>query len=649
MTMQTRMSRSETSADAVSRPGGTWQRPPPSPSQARTDPKQRVLVDFFTTLIPQTDACLSAQFVVSKELSEKSTVQLAPRSEGDLCPQSEVNLSMPIADHATCPAPALPANATPPAANTSTRPIQCGAEVVDMSRLIVLKPTLQRSTPWKPGTMGLYSPPRGSKPSGSLTWQCTLPIWKVRVDGLKPQQAMFQIADNLSPSAFYIAADDWTRKDGKEWGIGKRYGAFRSAVEFVTNFLEISHNRCFYEIIRQDRPCKAYLDLEADAGAMTAREGQAMCDAVISEWKRRIINRWPMVIQQCAQSLGYMILRGSRMTGDGLKISYHIIFPWLVFPCNTTMLHDVVGSMSEMPQFQYRAVNRDWKPFIDPGVYTRNRQFRLLLCNKLSDRSRTALHLSSPPTIAMFVRSCITHIDGTAGLVPQEAIPRAVAGKSSTKKVSKSGTDDATRPARTASSQLCNFLHQLLRRQGQPNGTLTLASESEKDIKFRWQVPSGLLRPCMTAQIWRPSQAGHKSNGAWVSVDHHGGVYLICLHPQCLQRGYCNKRLLGQAPLLLLNLYSAATGVASQSLAFQSAAKQSGGRSEADESMRGKQRLCARGPPRLDSLTHRALPIPKGWNRRVEGRCEQFSSLRVFPGSASPEVITRAEPRTGGS
>ncbi len=66
-------------------------------------------------------------------------------------------------------------------------------------------------------------------------------------------------------------------------GIGKWYGAFRSAVEFITNFLEISGNRCFYEIIRQDRPCKAYLDLEADAGAMTAREGQAMCDTVIRE------------------------------------------------------------------------------------------------------------------------------------------------------------------------------------------------------------------------------------------------------------------------------------------------------------------------------------------------------------------------------
>jgi hypothetical protein len=94
---------------------------------------------------------------------------------------------------------------------------------------------------------------------------------------------MFQAADNLSPSAFYIAADDWARREGKEWGISKRYGAFCSVTDFVTNFLEISTNRCFYEIIRKDRPCKAYLDLEADAGTMTERAGQDMCEAVIRE------------------------------------------------------------------------------------------------------------------------------------------------------------------------------------------------------------------------------------------------------------------------------------------------------------------------------------------------------------------------------
>ena len=166
--------------------------------------------------------------------------------------------------------------------------------------------------------MGLYPLPKGAQPPGSPAWQQTLPLWKVRIDGLKPQQAMFQVADNITPNAFYIAADDWTRRDGQEWGIGKRYGAFRNAAEFVTNFLEISSNRCFYEIIRKDRPCKAYLDLEAEAGAMTEQEGKAMCDAVIQEWRRRVRSRWPMVVEQCAHSLGHMILTGSRTTGDGL-------------------------------------------------------------------------------------------------------------------------------------------------------------------------------------------------------------------------------------------------------------------------------------------------------------------------------------------
>ena len=44
------------------------------------------------------------------------------------------------------------------------------------------------------------------------------------------------------------------------------------------------------------------------------------------------------------------------------------------------------------------------------------------------------------------------------------------------------------------------------------------------------------------------------NNGAWVSVDRLGGVYLVCLHPQCLKRGYSNKRRIGQAPLSLLSL-----------------------------------------------------------------------------------------------
>jgi hypothetical protein len=106
-----------------------------------------------------------------------------------------------------------------------------------------------------------------------------------------------------------------------------------------------------------------------------------------------------------------MILNGSRMTDKGLQISYHIIYPWLIFLCNTMALRDEVGSMSKMPQFHYSLANGERNQrmsFIDPGVYTSNRKFRLLLCNKLSDRSQTALRLSQHQTLTMFLRSCIT-------------------------------------------------------------------------------------------------------------------------------------------------------------------------------------------------------------------------------------------------
>jgi hypothetical protein len=35
------------------------------------------------------------------------------------------------------------------------------------------------------------------------------------------------------------------------------------------------------------------MDLEAEPGALTAEEGEAMCQAVIREWKRRVNIRWP--------------------------------------------------------------------------------------------------------------------------------------------------------------------------------------------------------------------------------------------------------------------------------------------------------------------------------------------------------------------
>jgi hypothetical protein len=96
------------------------------------------------------------------------------------------------------------------------------AEEMSMSRFIILKPPAPNSTPWNAGTQGLYPRPKGALSPNTSAWQESFPLWKVRVDGLEPQQAMLQIADNLSSNSFYIAADDWTHRNGRIWGIGKR-------------------------------------------------------------------------------------------------------------------------------------------------------------------------------------------------------------------------------------------------------------------------------------------------------------------------------------------------------------------------------------------------------------------------------------------
>ena len=160
--------------------------------------------------------------------------------------------------------------------------------------------------------------------------------------GWQQQQAMFHAADiieqngatggartcsDLGSSAFYVVADVWTRKGGNAWGLGKIFGAFRSPTDFVTQLLEIARTRCFYEIIRADRECKAYFDLEVVPGVWilwNAEQGREKCKAVILEWERRVLRRWTEARKECPCCLTYMTLDGSRMTDDGWKVSYHV-------------------------------------------------------------------------------------------------------------------------------------------------------------------------------------------------------------------------------------------------------------------------------------------------------------------------------------
>ena len=210
--------------------------------------------------------------------------------------------------------------------------------------------------------------------------------------------------------------------------------------------------------------------------------------------------------------------------------------------------------MSEMEQFQYRTKNGDLKSFIDPAVYTNNRQFRLLLCHKLSDCTRTELCLSNPPTLLMYTRSCITHMEAKAWRVPAAVMPVEITPRPCTQRTRKRAVQHTTFSAQSVPSPVMVFLYGILRDYGQPDGNLTLVHESHLELKFRWEMRPGVIRPCQTSQKWRSSQVGHISNGAWVSIDQYGAIHLLCLHPQCMKYGQANRLLLGQLPWSLAAL-----------------------------------------------------------------------------------------------
>jgi len=74
------------------------------------------------------------------------------------------------------------------------------------------------------------------------------------------------------------------------------------------------------------------------------------------------------------------------------------------------------------------------------------------------------------------------------------------------------------------------LLH-LLAEAGQPPGQLVFMNGSVSEATFRWQTNGA--RPCSVAQIWRPGNPTHDSNGAFVSYNAECKVYLKCLHPRC--------------------------------------------------------------------------------------------------------------------
>ena len=634
----------------------TVQRPQPQHQQQgqrqQQQRQQRTLWDFFSSSQRQSIS-RPAPLPASTRPSLVATQRHAPVSSPTLTRGGrlpEQGSAVDTQSGAGSPAPAPPS----PGCMVEAYP-QSKQSPATADRKIVVKGEIPGASPWTPGTQGLYPRPTGAQRSDLPP--TSFPVWNTRARGMGWQQAMFSAADSIENSnraggggsaqslTFYVAADVWTRKKGASWGLGKIFGAFKDPHEFVTQLLEVAHNRHFYEIIRAGRPCKAYFDLEAAPGVWDKEAGWERCKAVMRAWEMRVQERWPTAREVCPRCLAHMVLDGSRMTDAGWKVSYHVIYPWLVFPCNTTTLKCEAELLSARPEFQYRDKANVLKPFVDPTVYTNNRQFRLLLNCKLSDSTRTALNLASPPTLSSFSRSCITCIGPDAWRVPQESDPHR--HPRSVRKSDVSGTSRKSahgiRPVGDEPA-VDAFVKACLYEQGHPEGRLTRSPDGQA---YRWETLNNAPRPCPTAQLWRPTKPCHVSNGAQITVNGLGQIFLRCLHSECRSRSGGQRWYLGTVPASLLLLQSESATVA-KATSTSAARKRS-----ADTNIEESSDQPFRSSRRRNALGHRAVSCTDSLNcgQDLAGASEEVTAEGVAepPAAVSPPAVSRPPLSSPGS
>ena len=218
-------------------------------------------------------------------------------------------------------------------------------------------------------------------------------------------------------------------------------------------------------------------------------------------------------------------------------MSYHLVYPFLTFPCNNTILKDEVSALSNLSQLQIPLADGTRHRFVDTAVYSRNQLFRLPLNYKLSDETSTPLHLPGSCTVSDFRKACVTCLEDEAWRVPDGDDSRNLPSRRSIRPIRPTGPEASLPqlihdPARAVEESV----RALLRQAGQPEGRLQLLSNTDNRATFRWDARP---RPCSVAQVWRPANPQHLSNGAFVTSDSSRAVFLKCLHSECqkLSRG----------------------------------------------------------------------------------------------------------------
>lgn len=343
------------------------------------------------------------------------------------------------------------------------------------------------------------------------------------------QQAAFDYCDARPGRALRAWA---TEKDGngRRSFIAASYDAFwRVYTRYIRRGLDMH----FYEVIREGYACKLYFDLEFQKRWNEGRDGEEMID---------------VLVRMVGEMVGERMWRGK----DGgvveldstskRKFSRHIVFERVAF-------YDNVGAGEFARRVVERVIERDARmmvvrkeeggevvPFVDLGVYTKNRCFRLVGSSKFGKKERLLpVHGRSGERVCIskefFMRSLVCWVGKEVELMGSVSSTGGRVGDGGRNLVGRldgRGDEDVRRDGeRSVYPKVDEYVHSIIRKDGGGIYGVTMLSSTET---LMYAIKGG-YKYC--GNVGRH----HKSNNVILVADlRKGEMYQKCFDPDC--RGY---------------------------------------------------------------------------------------------------------------
>lgn len=377
----------------------------------------------------------------------------------------------------------------------------------------------------------------------------TLGCYSDNMSVQKPRTIFYPRKNKMSEAAAKSCNEVFVSCDTMKQGggaVSQKFASFETHQDFL-DFVALSADACFYEMIRDSRPCKMYFDVEwitqpssHEAGAIT-----------IDDIENVICRVFACMFPEAPQGLQCVRLKGSRMVSKGLKNSFHLIYPGVVFSRNNGAMKNVARRAAEALR------KKTGLSAIDTAVYTKDRAFRAPFCYKLADDTKTPFLFENggatqdaPWDHTDILQALITHIppqseyahyyihDPYSSPAPPHALcpapPKPVR------------VFPLSRPMPSNISKLVACLSLFLERKG-GKGVVSQCNslrQTQNGISFRYnhRIP-GIAEPCLSHGPF--STVHHKTDHQFVHIDNTSFVVVVCPHgAKCVKSFFSFGRLM---------------------------------------------------------------------------------------------------------